>query len=122
VASGEEGQLAVEDVYIPDAMGFHVREGGRGELADEVWRSPERRKQIFDYCPELSLIMDMKLERERCENDNLDGTLKEIPAPNPAPAPEEEGSGGGGTTATTTAAAEGGGGGGAGPIPARHHV
>jgi hypothetical protein len=75
VASGKEGgQLAVEDLYIPDALGFHVRDGGRG-IVDAVWKDPAQRKAIFDYCPELSLIMDMKLERERCDGDNLDGTL-----------------------------------------------
>ncbi|KAI1333695.1 hypothetical protein F5Y15DRAFT_337665 [Xylariaceae sp. FL0016] len=75
VASGMEGQLAVEDTYIPDSMGFHVRDGG-ARMADAVWQSRDQRREIFDYCPELSLIMDMKLEKERCSGDNLDGTLK----------------------------------------------
>ncbi|KAI2630520.1 hypothetical protein GGS21DRAFT_205669 [Xylaria nigripes] len=74
VAAGKEGQLAVEDQYIPNAMGFHVRDGGRG-IADAVWKDPGQRKTILDYCPELSLIMDMKLERERCPGDRLDGTI-----------------------------------------------
>ncbi|KAI0550256.1 hypothetical protein F4679DRAFT_583752 [Xylaria curta] len=74
VASGQDGQLAVEDQYIAKAMGFHVRDGGHG-VADSVWKDPGQRKTIFDYCPELSLIMDMKLERERCPGDNLDGTI-----------------------------------------------
>ncbi|KAI0022010.1 hypothetical protein F4780DRAFT_241439 [Xylariomycetidae sp. FL0641] len=78
VAAGTEGQLAVEDTYIPHAMGFHVRDGGRG-LKDEVWKDRERRKEIFDYCPELSLIMDMKLEVERCDGDKGDGTISEEP-------------------------------------------
>ncbi|KAI0402954.1 hypothetical protein F4802DRAFT_573867 [Xylaria palmicola] len=75
VASGKEGQLAVEDQYIPNAMGFHVRDGGHG-IADSVWKDPGQRKAIFDYCPELSLIMDMRLERERCPGDKLDGTIE----------------------------------------------
>ncbi|KAI1116169.1 hypothetical protein F5Y14DRAFT_459647 [Nemania sp. NC0429] len=82
VASTSEGGagggqlLAVEDHYVPDAMamGFHVRDGGRG-LSDAVWKDPGRRRAIFDYCPELSLVMDMKLERERCPGDELDGTI-----------------------------------------------
>ncbi|KAI1331145.1 hypothetical protein F5Y16DRAFT_395580 [Xylariaceae sp. FL0255] len=74
VAAGTDGQLAVEDLYIPDAMGYHVRDGGRG-IADAVWKDPAQRKVILDYCPEISLVMDMKLERERCEGDNLDGTI-----------------------------------------------
>ncbi|KAK6067870.1 hypothetical protein SCUP234_09386 [Seiridium cupressi] len=74
VASGTEGQLAVEDTYIPNAMGFHVRDGGNN-MADAVWKDPTQRKAIFDYCPELSLIMDMKLEVERCPGDDKQGNL-----------------------------------------------
>lgn len=67
VASGSDGRLAVEDVYFENAMGYHVREGK--DTRDEVWKSYDQRKKIFEYCPELSLIMDMKLERERCDWD-----------------------------------------------------
>lgn len=74
VASGIQGQLAVEDTYIPNPMGFHVRDGGKG-MSDEVWKKHEQRKSIFKYCPELSMIMDMKLEVERCEGDNLEGSI-----------------------------------------------
>ncbi|KAI1268518.1 hypothetical protein F5Y18DRAFT_423879 [Xylariaceae sp. FL1019] len=56
------------------AVGYHIRDGGLG-IADGVWKDHGRRREILDYCPELSLIMDMKLERERCEGDNLDGTI-----------------------------------------------
>jgi hypothetical protein len=66
--------LSVEDTYIPNSMGFHVRDGGNG-LADAVWKDPTQRKAIFDYCPELSLIMDMKLEVERCPGDDKQGNL-----------------------------------------------
>ncbi|KAI1355744.1 hypothetical protein F5Y01DRAFT_151936 [Xylaria sp. FL0043] len=76
VAAGKNGQLAVEDHYISDAMGFHLRDGGRA-ISDQVWKDPVQRKTILDYCPELSLIMDMKLERERCPGDRLDGTIEE---------------------------------------------
>ncbi|KAI8634894.1 hypothetical protein F5Y19DRAFT_485839 [Xylariaceae sp. FL1651] len=74
VAASTEGQLAVEDTYIPNAMGFHVRDGGHG-IADAVWKDPNQRKAIFDYCPELSIIMDMKLQRERCVGDDRQGTI-----------------------------------------------
>lgn len=74
IASGTEGQLSVEDTYIPNAMGFHVRDGGNN-LADGVWKDPVQRKAIFDYCPELSLIMNMKLEVERCPGDDMQGNL-----------------------------------------------
>jgi hypothetical protein len=74
VASGTEGALAVEDVYMDNAMGYHVRDGGN-QLSDEVWKDHDQRKKIFSYCPELSMIMDMKLERERCHGDDKQGTI-----------------------------------------------
>ncbi|KAH7037786.1 uncharacterized protein B0I36DRAFT_345851 [Microdochium trichocladiopsis] len=86
VASAAHGQFAVEDHYIPQAMGFHVREGG-AILHQQVWKNHTRRKEIFDYCPELSIIMDMKLERERCPNDDREGSLTTEQAPTPTPEP-----------------------------------
>ena len=55
-------------------MGFHIADGGKN-LPDAVWMDPEQRKEIFSYCPELSLIMDMKLERERCKGDDKMGNI-----------------------------------------------
>ncbi|KAI6376070.1 hypothetical protein MCOR25_002885 [Pyricularia grisea] len=80
VASGFDGMLAVEDVYMQRPMGFHVRDFGRA-LNDDVWKDHEQRQKIFEYCPELSLIMDMKLERERCEGDDREGTIKPVQKP-----------------------------------------
>lgn len=59
-------------------MGYHIRDGGNG-ISENVWKDPEQRKKIFEYCPELSLIMDMKLERERCAGDNKQGTIEPTP-------------------------------------------
>ncbi|KAL0932036.1 uncharacterized protein CTRU02_212989 [Colletotrichum truncatum] len=74
VAHGKKGVLAVEDVYMEKPMGYHVRNGGKS-LPDSVWKNPTQRKKILNYCPEISLIMDMKLERERCEDDNMEGGI-----------------------------------------------
>lgn len=75
VASGEkEKQFSVEDVYHEKPLGYHVRDGGQG-LSDDVWKDPAKRKANFEYCPELSMIMPMKLERERCEGDNKEGDI-----------------------------------------------
>ena len=75
VANGtQEDRLSVEEVWHSKPMGYHVREGGEN-LADDVWKNPERRKQNFNYCPELAMIMPMKLERERCEGDNEEGEI-----------------------------------------------
>jgi Protein of unknown function (DUF5672) len=68
----QENHFAVEDVWHEKPMGYHVR---ADNLADDVWKDPTRRKSNFEYCPELSMIMDMKLERERCEGDNGEGEI-----------------------------------------------
>ncbi|OHW92114.1 hypothetical protein CSPAE12_09124 [Colletotrichum incanum] len=74
VAHGKKGVLSVEDVYMEKPMGYHIKDGGQS-LSDKVWKDPKQRKKIFNYCPELSMIMDMKLERERCADDNQEGGL-----------------------------------------------
>jgi hypothetical protein len=72
IASELDGALAVEDVYMERPMGYHVREGG-SNLSQQVWGDAARRNEILEYCPELSMIMDMKLERERCPDDDGNG-------------------------------------------------
>jgi hypothetical protein len=74
----EEKYFSVEDRWHEKPMGFHVRQGGE-LLPDDVWKDPERRKKNFEYCPELALIMPMKLNRERCEGDDKMGTI--VPPP-----------------------------------------
>ncbi|ROW14453.1 hypothetical protein VPNG_03881 [Cytospora leucostoma] len=78
VASGMDGALAVENVYMERPMGFHVQ--GMGEnLPAEVWDDYERRKNILEYCPELYTVLDAKFERERCPGDALDGVIHPTP-------------------------------------------
>ena len=72
VASGLEGALAVENVYMEKPMGFHVQEMG-DNLPAEVWEDHERRKKILEYCPELHTVLRAKLDRERCAGDTKDG-------------------------------------------------
>ncbi|KAG9246131.1 hypothetical protein BJ878DRAFT_311048 [Calycina marina] len=75
VATGEqEERFSVEAIWHPKPLGFHVPEGGMN-LADDVWKDPTRRKHNFEYCPELVMIMPMKLERERCNGDNKQGDI-----------------------------------------------
>lgn len=74
VATVADGVFAVEDYYVENPMGFHIRDGG-ADLRDEVWKNQVQRKAIFDYCPELSMIMDMKLDRERCPGDDGEGNI-----------------------------------------------
>ncbi|EEY16490.1 conserved hypothetical protein [Verticillium alfalfae VaMs.102] len=79
VAAKDDGVLAVEDVYKENPMGFHVRDGGQF-LTSDVWKNATQRQNIFNYCPELSLIMNMKLERERCPGDDHEGHIGPTPS------------------------------------------
>lgn len=80
VASGEDSKrFSVEEVFHEKPMGYHVRDFGGGRLAEPVWKNHEQRKKILNYCPEVAIIMDMKLQRERCEGDNLEGKIEESP-------------------------------------------
>lgn len=72
VACALDDAIAVEDVYMERPMGYHIREGGT-KLNEDVWGDAASRKEIFEYCPELSMIMDMKLERQRCPDDDGNG-------------------------------------------------
>lgn len=72
VASGLDGALAVENVYMERPMGFHVQEMG-DNLPAEVWEDHERRKKMLEYCPELHTVLKAKLDRERCAGDSKDG-------------------------------------------------
>jgi Protein of unknown function (DUF5672) len=79
-SAAEESRFSVEDVGHEKPMGYHVRTVN-GHLPENVWKKREDRQKIFKYCPELSIIMDMKLERERCEGDNGEGELASMPVP-----------------------------------------
>lgn len=75
VASGEqEDHFSVESIWHDKPIGYHIKDGGE-TLAEDVWKDPQRRKNNFEYCPELAMIMPMKLERERCPGDDRMGTI-----------------------------------------------
>jgi len=70
----QEEHFSVESIWHESPIGFHVQDGGEN-LAEDVWKDPVRRKKNFDYCPELAMIMSMKLEKERCDGDNREGEI-----------------------------------------------
>jgi hypothetical protein len=75
VASGTmEEHFSVEEVYHEKPMGYHLRIGN-GHLPGLVWKNQEQRKAILKYCPEIAIILDMKLEKERCPGDNGEGEI-----------------------------------------------
>ncbi|KAL8992803.1 MAG: hypothetical protein Q9169_006828 [Polycauliona sp. 2 TL-2023] len=66
-----EKQFSMEGVWDEKPMGIHVPSGDDVLLRD-VWDDPVRRKQLLEYCPEIKMMMAMKLERERCEEEKID--------------------------------------------------
>lgn len=70
VAEGEAWPFAVgrslESVGKKPPLGYYVSDV-------ELWTEPELRRGALDYCPELAIILDMKLERERCPDDDGHG-------------------------------------------------
>ncbi|KFY14167.1 hypothetical protein V491_06127 [Pseudogymnoascus sp. VKM F-3775] len=77
VASGLDAKhFSVEEVYHEAPMGYHLRDG-EGHLPPGVWKNSDQRARILKYCPEISIILPMKLERERCEGDNREGGIDE---------------------------------------------
>ena len=78
VATGAQAQhFSVEDVYHEKPMGYHLWDG-KGHLSEAVWKNSEQRKSILKFCPDLAIILPMKLERERCEGDNREGEPIEV--------------------------------------------
>lgn len=84
----QEDHFAVEDVYHEKPMGYHLHKGTE-RLPEDVWKNKDQRKAIFEYCPEISMIMDMKLEIERCEGDNREGEMVEVPPKEEVPTEEK---------------------------------
>ena len=58
--------FSVEGLWHDSPMGYHMPWSGQ-KLLQNVWEDAGKRKRIFDYCPEIKMIMEMKLERERCD-------------------------------------------------------
>lgn len=66
-----EKKFAVEGVWDEMPMGIHVPFSNDVLLRD-VWDDAGRRKQMLEYCPEIKMIVAMKLERERCQEEKVD--------------------------------------------------
>jgi Protein of unknown function (DUF5672) len=80
IATGEmENHFSVEEVYHENPMGYHLRTGSE-KLPEGVWKNRDQRKAILQYCPEIAIILDMKLEKERCPGDNGEGEISKKPS------------------------------------------
>ncbi|KAI8402259.1 hypothetical protein FOFC_17566 [Fusarium oxysporum] len=76
VANATDPPFAVENSIRPNPMGYYAPGRGRG-LDKKYWKLQNTRQEALKYCPELHIILDMKLEKERCPNDNLMGEIVE---------------------------------------------
>ena len=45
-----------------------------GDIEGQLWKDIQHRKYVYDYCPEVKMVLDMKLELQRCPNSPTDGT------------------------------------------------
>ncbi|KAF4947344.1 hypothetical protein FGADI_10495 [Fusarium gaditjirri] len=75
IAMTSDRPFAVQNNITSKPMGYNIQ--GRGDLVNQdVWKYPEARKEAMEYCPELHIILNMKLERDRCPGDNLMGQIE----------------------------------------------
>lgn len=61
----ESAQFVVEHRYQDKSLAFHI-----GDISEhpEVWNNTGNRQKIYNYCPEVRMIMSpMKLMREKCD-------------------------------------------------------
>ena len=77
MASAEvEAGFSVEGVWHDKPMGYHLGSSGVG-LHKDVWDNVQQRHHIFEYCPEIKMIMDMRFLREQCSEDEARITEEE---------------------------------------------
>ncbi|KAF3913180.1 hypothetical protein AA313_de0205222 [Arthrobotrys entomopaga] len=60
--STEQLRFSAEMLYSKHPMGFHT--GGSGKwLHPQVWGKPELREEMWEYCPEIKMMLEMDEER-----------------------------------------------------------
>lgn len=60
------GTFSVEDVWFEEPLGYHINPSLTPGNSPDVWSDSYKREQVFDYCPEIKMILPMRLNRERC--------------------------------------------------------
>ena len=43
-------------------MGYHTGLTGNA-LGEGIWGTPERRREVYEYCPEIKMTLEMDVER-----------------------------------------------------------
>jgi hypothetical protein len=91
----KEMEFAVAEVWHEWPTGYSL---SPSEFTADVWEPHSKRQQILEYCPELRMILDMRLEREKCPDvptidlsqfDGL-GEMSRAYVPSDEPPPESE--------------------------------
>lgn len=59
--------FAVEDIWHSRPLGYHIHPNLNADNGKDTWAQRSRRKEIFEYCPEIKIILPMRLNREKCE-------------------------------------------------------
>lgn len=68
-----ESEFSVEQVWQDKPMGYHLGWSG-ARLPEGVWDEKEKQEKIWKWCPEIKLILNMRLERDGCPDGQ--GKLK----------------------------------------------
>ncbi|EPS40722.1 hypothetical protein H072_5411 [Dactylellina haptotyla CBS 200.50] len=72
----EEVAFSVEKVPYETPLGYHTGWGGKLLMAP-VWKEKSQRDQIFEYCPEIKILMPLVLNREaeECEDKDISASF-----------------------------------------------
>lgn len=52
--------FSVEGVWTERPFGYHLR-GSGNLLVPEIWGNKTRKKEVFEYCPEVKIILDLDM-------------------------------------------------------------
>lgn len=55
-----EASFSVENVWVDEPLGYHTGWSG-ARFPEDVWGTKEHREHIWKYCPEIKMILNMKL-------------------------------------------------------------
>jgi hypothetical protein len=53
-------------------MGYHVPEGGI-HMDGDIWEKASLWKEVLEYCPELTMILDAGFNSEMCQERKVSG-------------------------------------------------
>lgn len=66
---GDNDRFVISKHWAEAPLAFSMKDWRRAR--HDMWDNDIKRQAVWNYCPELKIILPMKLERERCaEGDN----------------------------------------------------